>query len=181
MRKESLTWLVGVCALLLSGITLAQVRTGTISAEKLDSETNSTGLPCTATDQSVPSGLVVDITPQQTLDLRAVNNPCISGVAFQIHWSDIEPGQTNPDWSRLDELFAAAEASKKWVHLEVFPGFFCSCLGSGRGKERAVRNTIRTWQRHSSASSDALGHCVPQPLVCIPEGTKRPVWKVACF
>ena len=124
MRKESLTWLVGVCALLLSGITLAQVRTGTISAEKLDSETNSTGLPCTATDQSVPSGLVVDITPQQTLDLRAVNNPCISGVAFQIHWSDIEPGQTNPDWSRLDELFAAAEASKKWVHLEVFPGFF---------------------------------------------------------
>jgi hypothetical protein len=82
------------------------------------------GFNCAATDQSVPSGLVVDITPQQKLDLRAVNNACISGVALQIHWSDIEPVQRNPDWSKLDELFAAAEASKKWVHLEIFPGFF---------------------------------------------------------
>jgi hypothetical protein len=181
MRKESLTWLVGVCALLLAGSALAQVRTGTISAEKQDSEANRTGLPCTATDQSVPSGLVVDITPQQKLDLRAVNNPCVSGVAFQIHWSDIEPGQTNPDWSKLDELFAAAEASKEMGTSRSLPRLFCSCLGPGRGKERAVRNTIRTWQRHSSASSDALGHCIPQPLVCIPERAKRPVWKVACF
>jgi len=84
------------------------------------------GLPCAATDQSVPSGLVVDITPQQdgSLDLRAVNNLCISGVALQIHWSDIEPVQGQPDWSKLDELFAAAEKSKKWVHLEILPGFF---------------------------------------------------------
>ncbi|MGA2343953.1 MAG: hypothetical protein ABSG29_12245, partial [Steroidobacteraceae bacterium] len=124
MTEKSLAWLVGVCVLLFAGITLAQVRTGTISAEKQDSEANRTGPPCAATDQSVPSGLVVDITPQQKLDLRAVNNPCISGVALQIHWSDIEPIQRNPDWSKLDELFAAAEASKKWVHLEIFPGFF---------------------------------------------------------
>jgi hypothetical protein len=84
------------------------------------------GPPCAATDQSVPSGLVVDITPRKdgSLDLRAVNNPCISGVALQIHWSDIEPVEGKPDWSKLDELFAAAESSKKWVHLEIFPGFF---------------------------------------------------------
>jgi hypothetical protein len=126
MRKDSLVWRVGVCVLLLAGITLAQVRTGTISAEKQDSKSNRTGPPCAATDQSVPSGLVVDITPQKdgSLDLRAVNNPCISGVALQIHWSDIEPVQRNPDWSKLDEVFAAAESSKKWVHLEIFPGFF---------------------------------------------------------
>jgi hypothetical protein len=124
MRKKSLARLVGVCVLLFAGITLAQVRSGTISAEKQDSEANRAGPPCTATDQSVPSGLVVDITPQQKLDPRAVNNPCISGVAFQIHWSDIEPGEGKLDWSKLDELFAAAEASKRWVHLEIFPGFF---------------------------------------------------------
>ncbi len=53
-----------------------------------------------------------------------MNNPCISGVALQIHWSDIEPVQGKPDWSKLDELFAAAESFKKWVHLEIFPGFF---------------------------------------------------------
>jgi hypothetical protein len=113
MRRVSLARLAGVCVLLFAGITLAQVKTGTTS-----------GPPCAAIDQSVPSGLVVDITPQQTLDLRALNNPCISGVALQIHWSDLEPAQGNPDWSKLDGLFAAAEASKKWVHLEIFPGFF---------------------------------------------------------
>ena len=81
---------------------------------------------CAPTDQSVPSGLVVDITPREngSLDLRALKNPCISGVALQIHWSEIEPLQGSPDWSKLDELFAAAESSKKWLHLEIFPGFF---------------------------------------------------------
>src|ERR1700685_4666474 len=113
MRRVSLARLAGVWVLLFAGITLAQVKTGTTS-----------GPPCAAIDQSVPSGLVVDITPQQKLDLRAVNNPCISGVALQIHWSDLEPAEGNPDWSKLDGLFAAAEASKKWVHLEIFPGFF---------------------------------------------------------
>jgi hypothetical protein len=82
--------------------------------------------PCTATDQSAPSGLVANIKPKKdgSLSLRTVNNPCISGAALQIHWSDIEPVRGTPDWSKLDELFAAAESSKKWVHLEIFPGFF---------------------------------------------------------
>jgi hypothetical protein len=43
---------------------------------------------------------------------------------LQIHWSDLEPLQGNPDWSKLDQLFAAAESSKKWVQLLIFPGFF---------------------------------------------------------
>ena len=86
------------------------------------------GQPRASTDNSVPSGLVVVIEnkPQKDLasDLRALNNPSISGVALQIHWSDIEPVEGQPDWSRLDQLFTAAETSRKWVQLLIFPGFF---------------------------------------------------------
>jgi hypothetical protein len=81
-----------------------------------------------STDHSLPSGLVVVIEnkpqPDRALDLRALNNPFISGVALQIRWRDIEPAQGKPDWSKLDQLFAAAESSKKWVQLLIFPGFF---------------------------------------------------------
>ena len=74
-----------------------------------------------------PTGLVVVIEnrPQENrLNLQAMNNPYIRGVALQIRWRDIEPVQGNPDWLKLDQLFAAAEASKKWVQLLIFPGFF---------------------------------------------------------
>ena len=83
--------------------------------------------PRASTDDSPPSGLVVVIQnkPQQNpSNLTALANPLISGVALQIHWRDIEPTQGKPDWSKLDELFAAAESSKKWVQLLIFPGFF---------------------------------------------------------
>ena len=85
------------------------------------------GQSSTSTGNSAPNGLVVVIEnkPQENrLNLRALNNPYISGVALQIRWRDIEPAQGNPDWSKLDQLFAAAEASKKWVQLLIFPGFF---------------------------------------------------------
>ena len=62
-------------------------------------------------DGPEPSGLVVVLKnepKQDRLDLRAVNNPYISGVALQIHWGDIEPVEGKPDWSKLDQLFAAA-------------------------------------------------------------------------
>lgn len=81
-------------------------------------------------DDTVPSGLVVvrhvNNSPQQDRALveHALKNPFISGVGFQIHWSDIEPVQGKPDWSKLDELFAAAESSRKWVQLCIYPGFF---------------------------------------------------------
>lgn len=80
-----------------------------------------------STDNSLPSGLVVVIEnkPQQDrLDLQALDNPFISGVALQIRWRDLEPVQGKPDWSKLDQLFAAAQSSKKWVQLLLFPGFF---------------------------------------------------------
>lgn len=83
-----------------------------------------------ATDDSAPSGLVVvrhvKNSPQQDRALyeQALKNPFINGVGFQIHWSDIEPVEGKPDWSKLDELFAAAQSSKKWVQLCIYPGFF---------------------------------------------------------
>ena len=80
-----------------------------------------------STDNALPSGLVVVIEnkPQQDrLDLQALDNPFISGVALQIRWRDLEPVQGKPDWSKLDQLFAAAQSSKKWVQLLLFPGFF---------------------------------------------------------
>jgi hypothetical protein len=84
--------------------------------------------PCASTDDFLPSGLAVVLPPRtqrdQSSDLQALNNPFINGVALQIDWRDIEPVQGKPDWSKLDELFSAAETSKKWVQLLIFPGFF---------------------------------------------------------
>jgi hypothetical protein len=41
-----------------------------------------------------------------------------------MNWRDIEPTEGQPDWSRLDEIFSAAESTNKWVQLLIFPGFF---------------------------------------------------------
>lgn len=78
-------------------------------------------------DGPPPNGflVVLENKPDQgQLNLRALNNPYISGVALQIRWRDIEPVQGKPDWTKLDQLFPAAESSKKWVQLLIFPGFF---------------------------------------------------------
>jgi len=83
--------------------------------------------PFRSIGQAAPSGLIVvipNVSQSATLDLRSLKNPYISGVALQIHWSDVEPAEGKPDWSKLDALFAAAQTSQKWVHLLVFPGFF---------------------------------------------------------
>jgi hypothetical protein len=83
--------------------------------------------PQASTNGSAPSGLVAVIKdePQNpSLDLRALDNPYISGVALQIHWNDIEAVEGKPDWSKLDALFDAAKTSNKWVQLSIFPGFF---------------------------------------------------------
>jgi hypothetical protein len=85
------------------------------------------GQSSATTDNSSPNGLVVVVENKpedRALDLRALNNPYISGVALQIRWRDIEPVKGKPDWSKLDQLFTAAESSKKWVQLLIFPGFF---------------------------------------------------------
>ncbi len=83
--------------------------------------------PPAAPAVTAPSGLVVVIDTKALAErtwTNALNDSSISGVALQIHWSDIEPAVDKPDWSKLDDLFAAAHASKKWVHLLIFPGFF---------------------------------------------------------
>ena len=85
-------------------------------------------VPCAATGEAVPHGVVV-LLPSGEQNYRAMNlavvkKPPVSGVAVQINWRDIEPVPGMPDWSQLDALFAAAESSKKWVHLIMFPGFF---------------------------------------------------------
>ncbi|MGO8952032.1 MAG: hypothetical protein ACLPWS_22480 [Rhodomicrobium sp.] len=83
---------------------------------------------CGSTADTTPGGLAVVLPSgqnrSQTQDLQALNNPYMSGVQAQINWPDIEPVQGRPDWSKLDVLFAAAESSKKWVQLAIFPGFF---------------------------------------------------------
>ena len=81
---------------------------------------------CASTEATVPSGLAV-VLPSgryQSLNLEALNNTFMSGVAVQINWRDIEPVQGKPDWSKLDALFAAAVSANKWVQLAISPGFF---------------------------------------------------------
>jgi hypothetical protein len=83
---------------------------------------------CASPDGFVPNGLVVVLPSEgprdRSQDLQALNNPYISGVALQINWRDLEPMQGKPDWSRLDDVFSAAESSRRWVQLLIFPGFF---------------------------------------------------------
>jgi hypothetical protein len=82
-------------------------------------------LGCASTDAMIPSGLAVVLPPKGGKNsLGALNNSFMSGVAVQLNWRDIEPVQGSSDWSRLDGLLAAAESAKKWVQLDVFPGFF---------------------------------------------------------
>jgi len=86
------------------------------------------GAPCASSRETIPTGLAVVLHSGEknyhSMNLELLKNPFMSGVSVQINWRDIEPVQGKPDWSKLDELFAAAEASKKWVQLDIFPGFF---------------------------------------------------------
>ena len=133
MTKDSPVLLFGGFVLLFGGITLAQgaqVRTRTVAAEPQASGAKRGQPQRASTDDAAPRGLVVvrsiRNSPQQdqALDQQALKNPFISGVDFQIHWRDLEPADGKPDWSKLDDLFAAATSSKKWVELEIYPGFF---------------------------------------------------------
>ncbi len=83
---------------------------------------------CASSKDLMPGGLAVvlptGVRRDPSLDLQALNNAYMSGVAVQINWRDIEPVQGRPDWSRLDGLLDAAQSSRKWVQLAIFPGFF---------------------------------------------------------
>jgi hypothetical protein len=103
-------------ALVLSGNLLLLPAAATAAPER----------PPAQSEMPAPRGLAVVLVdvPQSPLDLRALNNESMSGAALQIHWSEIEPAEGKPDWSKLDALFGAAEKSQKWVQLLIFPGFF---------------------------------------------------------
>jgi hypothetical protein len=83
---------------------------------------------CASSSDLMPGGLAVvlptGVKRDPSRDLQALSNAYMRGVAIQMNWRDLEPAQGRPDWSRLDELVAAAQSSRKWVHLAVFPGFF---------------------------------------------------------
>ncbi len=96
-------------------------------ADQIDRNAKRPGRPQSSTEMSALSGLVVVLPSgkeNEKVELQAMNNPYISGVAVQMNWRDIEPTQGQPDWSRLDEIFSAAESTNKWVQLLIFPGFF---------------------------------------------------------
>jgi hypothetical protein len=99
---------------------------------------------CALTGDAVPHGLVVLLPSGEknyrAMNLEVVKNSRMSGVAVQVDWRDIEPVEGKPDWSKLDALFAAAEASKKWVHLIMFPGFFSPAWAlDGAASQRTKR------------------------------------------
>lgn len=129
MRRSRLGSALSLLLLLLAGSRLwAQQRPS--QARQHRQNHNQEGSSRAATDDSAPSGLVVvrhvNNSPQQdqALEEQALKNPFITGVGYQIHWSDLEPVEGKPDWSKLDKLFSAAEKSEKWVQLSIYPGFF---------------------------------------------------------
>ncbi len=111
--------LLGICLLSWTLPARAQPNQGRERSE---------ALRCASMGDAIPSGLVVLLPSGEknyrSLNLQVLNNPFMSGAAVQINWRDIEPVRGKPGWSQLDALFAAAESSKKWVHLIIFPGFF---------------------------------------------------------
>jgi hypothetical protein len=114
---------------IVSFIVLATVAvTHAASAAEGEPQSTGPGRPHAPADLSIPHGLAVVLPPRkqkdERLELQALNNPFVGGVAVQMNWREIEPLQGKPDWSKLDALFAAAESGKKWVHLLIFPGFF---------------------------------------------------------
>jgi hypothetical protein len=149
--RSGVPFLVGLC--LLSGRFLSA------RAQRAPTEPEA---QCASVSDSSPNGLVVVIIdkPQTpSLDLRPLLNPCISGVALQIHWADLEPAQGRPDWTKLDQLFSAANAVHKWAQLLIFPGFFspeCALQGDVKTQSFAIqygpgKGTLKTlpmpWNR----------------------------------
>src|SRR5581483_8118785 len=50
-------------------------------------------------------------------------NANLAGLTFRTSWADLEPGDGQFKWQKLDEVFQKAEANGKWVRLILMPGF----------------------------------------------------------
>ncbi len=105
--------LVGICLLLWMVLPARAQRKNPVDRGLIRAD----ALPCGSTRDAIPSGLAVVLPSGENnyrfMNLRVLNNPFVSGVAAQINWRDIEPVRGQPDWSKLDALFAAAESSRK--------------------------------------------------------------------
>jgi len=55
--------------------------------------------------------------------LNVFANPSTAGVTFRSSWAAIEPADGTFDFSKIDAVFAQAEAHGKWVDLIFIPGF----------------------------------------------------------
>lgn len=83
---------------------------------------------CASSERLTPEGIavVVPLFGSQAWSRlpQGMADPYIRGVMVQVRWQDLEPEEGKYDWSQLDKVFDAAEKSRQWVHLAVFPGFF---------------------------------------------------------
>src|SRR5579871_5446469 len=63
--------------------------------------------------------------PNQPLAFRdaVYANALISGVHFRANWASVEPSEGQFKWQLIDDMFAAASASGKFVALSFVPGF----------------------------------------------------------
>jgi len=83
---------------------------------------------CDRREQTTPEGIAavvpLDSNPPWSKIQQAIDSPSIRGIMVQVRWSDLEPSERQFEWATLDKIFKAAEGSRQWVHLAVFPGFF---------------------------------------------------------
>ncbi len=85
------------------------------------------GQPASQTAALIPSGLVVVIDADALKDpswRKAVSNPTMSGVALQIHWSDIEPKQGDPTGRSSMTCSVLQRHPRSGCSFSIFPGFF---------------------------------------------------------
>jgi len=68
---------------------------------------------------------VQEYTPgnENVFTSRVYTNQAISGVALRANWVDVEPSFNRCNWRLIDNVFAAAQSSKKFVVLILVPGF----------------------------------------------------------
>ena len=80
-----------------------------------------------ATGTSLPAGLIAlhEYQPGESSGFTSgvFDNPSIRGVALRMNWKDVEPSSSRFAWGPIDQVFAAAATSHKFVVLILVPGF----------------------------------------------------------
>lgn len=77
-----------------------------------------------------PKGIyaVIAIDNYGSYDTNYVNqiigNPAVCGLTIREQWKNIEPGEGNYDFSRIDDAVARATSLNKTIQLIIVPGFY---------------------------------------------------------